>query len=216
MAQHATATRVVGFGWLVVLTAAFACSSAPQTSTSAALQATMATAAFSGDSTSDSALYQYARLQNYRLITDSGSVRTDSAGRGGALDLCTEQGSTGYSDAAMGDGFWRAVGCVIRSGPVVAQYPYLESGLSLILVRRSAGDWQARILGLSTIQYKPMFVSTTNTRSTLGSDSRRFTEGPRIYLCYTCDRKACCPQNLASMTNPTQAQADVEHIASIW
>lgn len=216
MAQRAIAAGVVGFGWLLVLTAALACSSARQSVKSAALQSTMATAAFGGDSTSDSALYQYARLQTYRLITESGSVRTDSAGVSGSLELCTEQGSTGFSYADMGDGAWRGVGCVIRSGPQVADYPYLGSGLSWVLVRRSGVNWQARILGLNTNEYKRMFVSNTDTRSTLGADAQRFTEGPRIYLCYTCDRKACCPQNAASVTNPTQAQSDVEHIASRW
>ena len=116
----------------------------------------------------------------------------------------------------MSDGSWRGVGCVIRSGPTMADYSYLGSGLTYIMVRRSAAIWQARILGLNTNEYKRMFVSTTDTRSSLGPDAERFTEGPRTYLCYTCDRKACCPQTAASVTNPTQAQADVDHIASIW
>ena len=203
MAQRATAAGVAGFGWLLVLAATLACSSR-QSVTSEALQSTMATASFSGDSTSDSALYGYARVQKFSLSTESGSVHTDSAGVRGSVELCTEQGSTGYSFAEMSNGTWRAVGCVIRSGPVVADFPYLESGLSYRMVRRSAGNWQARILGLSSNQYKRMFVSTTDTRSSLGPDAERFTEGPRTYLCYTCDRKACCPQTAASVTNPTK------------
>ncbi len=216
MTRHRAATMVV-FGASLVLTATMACRSVPGAGNIQVIPGPpVATSAFEGDSSSDTSLYQYARAMWYRLVTDSGSFRTDSAGVLGALDVCVEQGSRALEYGSLLDGKWRAVGCVLRSGPVSADYPYLESGLSLILLRRSAADWQAGILGLTTRQTRRMFVSNTNTRATLGADARRFVVGPRIYVCYTCDRKACCPQNLASVGNPTQAQADLEVIASIW
>lgn len=209
------APRLVVFATSLMLTAVMACHRIPVSERSQILSSP-ATLPFEGDSTSDSALYQYARAQVYRLITDSGSFRTDSSGVRGSLDVCVDQGSSNVTYGEMLDGRWRALGCVIRSGPVSSDYPYLESGLSLIMVRRSAGDWQAGVLGLTTSIRRRMFVSSGNTRATLGSDARRFIEGPRIYVCYTCDKKACCPQNAAAVTNPTQAQADVDHIATIW
>lgn len=211
-----TRRRVAGlvvFALALMLTTVSACRSRSQ---EVGPEVYPPTTPFLGDSTMDSALYQYARAQNYHLITDSGFIRTDSAGVVGTLDFCVEQGLTEVPYSAFGDGTWRALGCVIRNGPVVADYPYLEKGLSLILVRRYGGNWQARILSLTGNLTRRMFVSAGNTRATLGADGRRFLEGPRTYACYTCDRKACCPGNLASITNPTQAQADVDHIATIW
>ena len=216
MRKRRSATLVV-FGASLLMTAMMSCQHLPAGRGQGVIFGpTVATLSFEGDSSSDSALYLYARMQIYQLLTELGSFRTDSAGVAGALDVCIEQGSSVVDYTDLLNGKWRALGCVLRSGPVSADYPYLESGLSLILVRRSGPDWQAGILGLTTRQTKRMFVSSVNTRTTLGSDARRFTEGPRIYVCYTCDRKACCPQNAASVTNPTQAQADVDHIASIW
>jgi len=209
------APRLVVFATSLLLTAMMACHRVLVSEGSPEFSL-YATPSFEGDSTSDSALYQYARAQMYRLITDSGSLHTDSAGVTGTLDVCVDQGSSNVEYGSMLDGKWRSLGCVIRSGPVSGDYPYLESGLSLIMVRRSAGDWQAGVLGLSTSAKRKMFISAGNTRTTLGSDARRFIEGPRIYICYTCDKKACCPQNAAAVTNPTQAQTDVDHFATIW
>ncbi|MEP7347946.1 MAG: hypothetical protein ABI877_21945 [Gemmatimonadaceae bacterium] len=210
-----SAAAMIAFGASLVLTTAMACRT-PMTRSGSIFGLSVAPEAFLGDSTSDSALYLYARAQTYQLLTSLGPFRTDSSGTAGSIDLCVQDGSTLTDYSALQDGKWRSLGCVIRSGPLSSDYPYLESGLSLILVRRSGPDWQAGVLGLSTRQIRRMFVSAIDTRPTLGSDARRFVEGPRIYVCYTCDRKACCPGNLASVSGPAQAQIDVDHIASVW
>lgn len=216
--KHSAVQVVAGWGAALVLTAGVACAGPEELPQSSVSQAQIAaTAPFPGDSTSDSAMYRYARNLTYRLVTDSGSFRSDSASVLVSLDLCTTDGSTGIDYSAMSGGQWFGIGCVLRSGAASADYPYLQAGLSFIMVRRSAGNWQARVLGLTPPgQIRRMFVSSTNTRETLGPDARPFRRGPRVYLCYTCDRKACCPTNQAGLADPVLAQSEVENIASVW
>lgn len=222
MHRHRFARGLASLGCAVVLTVG--CSGMALQQTAGEARAFAATAdtlrktpAFSGDTLSDSAFYDYGRNQVYRLMTAAGSVLTDSAGRRGAIDLCVEEGSVNIPETDLPDGSYRAIGCIIRSGPTSADFPYLESGLSFIMVRRTVGgNWQARLLGLSTTQIVRMFVSNSSLSSVTTAEARRFSQNGRIYLCYTCDRKACCPQPPGSLTNPAQAQSDVDAIAPAW
>ncbi len=221
MHRHRFARGLASLGCAVVLTVG--CSGMALQQTAGESRAFAATAdtlrktpAFSGDTLSDSAFYDYGRNQVYRLMTAAGSVLTDSAGRPGSIELCVEEGSVNHTATELQDHTFRAIGCIIRSGPTSGDFPYLESGLSYVLVRlTTAGVWQARLLGLTSRKDVRMFVSNTPI-TTMNAEARRFTQGGRIYLCYTCDRKACCPQPPGSLTNPAQAQSDVDAIAPAW
>ncbi|MBV6522029.1 MAG: hypothetical protein MNPFHGCM_02173 [Gemmatimonadaceae bacterium] len=202
---------------MLILAGAIACSVVEDTQIGTQ-DAPKGGAAFTGDSTSDSTLTAFARGVRYDLLPESPYAYSDIQGDAGRIDLCIGAWATSISYADLQDGNWRRIGCVIRSGVASVDFPYVESGLSFAIVRRSAGNWQIKLTsypGPSTIQ--PLFVSVADTDGSLGPDARLFLQGSgpiRPYVCFTCDRKACCVKGVS--VSDTQAQIDLEDIAENW
>lgn len=134
----------------------------------------------------------------------------------GFIKLYSELGAGVRTTAELMSGDWMGLGAAVISPPTPSGYDYLPTGQTYVLVRNNGGTLQAGLLSGTTFRTTTMFVSTSPTRSALTTDARlwNISGTVRIYVCYTCDKKACCPVN--NTVSSVQGAADAEAIAAAW
>ena len=146
---------------------------------------------------------QAPRATTSQSIATTAATATDSVPTSdstgfvrGYVKVRSELGSGVMPYADLQSGEWRVLGDIMVALPPPDAYPWLPVGQTFVFVRKTNTGWDAGFLNSGTFTIRPMLVSAAATRPALWSDAKVWTilATNQMYLCYTCDKKACCPQ----------------------
>ena len=157
-----------------------------------------------------------ARSGSAAAVAVGDSMATDSMDPRPFIAVHPELGAGLRTSGELHSGNWFGVGDIHVNGTIPPGYAYLPSGHTYVVVRDNAGTMEAGLLNGATFATATMVVSAADTRPGLTSDAKiwKISGTTRIYLCYTCDKKACCPTN--TTVSSGQNQLDAESIAGTW